>query len=127
MTALEESNSQETCYLCYLNCWQYDAAKSTDNNIVTCAPLEQPWRGRTTRIALRIISNESTKDNLDQININAYGKARIWNNDAWTVNKARIWNNDAWTVNRYPTRNPASWVLEVMTTDVHPTSAFTLQ
>lgn len=111
LTALEESNSQETCYLCYLNCWQYDAAKSTDNNIVTCAPLEQPWRGRTTRIALRIISNESTKDNLDQININAYGKARIWNNDAWTVN-------------RYPTRNPASWVLEVMTTDVHPHSRY---
>ena len=111
ITALEESNSQETCYLCYLNCWQYDAAKSTDNNIVTCAPLEQPWRGRTTRIALRIISNESTKDNLDQININAYGKARIWNNDAWTAN-------------RYPTRNPASWVLEVMTTDVHPHSRY---
>lgn len=111
ITALEESNSQETCYLCYLNCWQYDAAKSTDNNIVTCAPLEQPWRGRTTRLALRIISNESTKDNLDQININAYGKARIWNNDAWTVN-------------RYPTRNPASWVLEVMTTDVHPHSRY---
>ena len=111
ITALEESNSQETCYLCYLNCWQYDAAKSTDNNIVTCAPLEQPWRGRTTRIALRIISNESTKDNLDQININAYGKARIWNNDAWTVNK-------------YPTRNPASWVLEIMTTDVHPHSRY---
>lgn len=111
LTALEESNSQETCYLCYLNCWQYDAAKSTDNNLVTCAPLEQPWRGRTTRLALRIISNESTKDNLDQININAYGKARIWNNDAWTVNK-------------YPTRNPASWVLEVMTTDVHPHSRY---
>lgn len=111
LTALEESNSQETCYLCYLNCWQYDAAKSTDNNIVTCAPLEQPWRGRTTRIALRIISNESTKDNLDQININAYGKARIWNNDAWTVNK-------------YPTRNPASWVLEIMTSDVHPHSRY---
>ena len=111
LTALEESNSQETCYLCYLNCWQYDATKSTDNNIVTCAPLEQPWRGRTTRLALRIISNESTKDNLDQININAYGKARIWNNDAWTVN-------------RYPTRNPASWVLEIMTTDVHPHSRY---
>lgn len=111
LTALEESNSQETCYLCYLNCWQYDAAKSTDNNIVTCAPLEQPWRGRTTRLALRIISNESTKDNLDQININAYGKARIWNNDAWTVN-------------RYPTRNPASWVLEIMTSDVHPHSRY---
>lgn len=110
-TQLEESNSQETCYLCYLNCWQYDAAKSTDNNIVTCAPLEQPWRGRTTRIALRIISNESTKDNLDQININAYGKARIWVNDAWTVNK-------------YPTRNPASWVLEIMTSDVHPHSRY---
>lgn len=111
ITALEESNSQETCYLCYINCWQYDAAKSTSSAIVTCSPLEQPWRGRTTRIALRIISNESTKDNLDQININAYGKARIWNNDAWTVNK-------------YPTRNPASWVLEVMTTDVHPHSQY---
>ena len=111
LTALEESNSQETCYLCYINCWQYDAAKSTSSAIVTCSPLEQPWCGRTTRIALRIISNESTKDNLDQININAYGKARIWNNDAWTVNK-------------YPTRNPASWVLEVMTTDVHPHSQY---
>ena len=111
LTALEESNSQETCYLCYINCWQYDAAKSTSSALVTCSPLEQPWRGRTTRIALRIISNESTKDNLDQININAYGKARIWNNDAWTVN-------------RYPTRNPASWVLEIMTSDVHPHSRY---
>lgn len=111
ITALEESNSQETCYLCYLNCWQYDAAKSTITNIVKCAPLEQPWRGRTTRLALRIISNESTKNNLDQININAYGKARIWNNDAWTINK-------------YPTRNPASWVLEIMTSDVHPHSRY---
>ena len=60
---------------------------------------------------MRIISNESTKGNLDQININAYGKARIWNNDAWTVNK-------------YPTRNPASWVLEIMTSDVHPHSRY---
>lgn len=111
LTALEESNSQETCYLCYLNCWQYDAAKSTSSAIVTCPPLEQPWRGRTTRLALRIISNESTKDNLDQININAYGKARIWNDDAWTVDK-------------YPTRNPASWVLEIMTTDIHPHSQY---
>lgn len=111
ITALEESNSQETCYLCYINCWQYDAAKSTSSAIVTCSPLEQPWRGRTTRLALRIISNESTKDNLDQININAYGKARIWNNDAWTVNK-------------YPTRNPASLVLEIMTSDVHPHSRY---
>ena len=111
ITALEESNSQETCYLCYLNCWQYDAAKSTVTNIVKCAPLEQPWRGRTTRLALRIISNESTKGNLDQININAYGKARIWNNNAWTINK-------------YPTRNPASWVLEIMTSDVHPHSRY---
>ena len=111
LTALEESNSQESCYLCYINCWQYDAAKSTTSAIVTCSPLEQPWRGRTTRLALRVISNESTKGNLDQINIHAYGKARIWNNDAWTVNK-------------YPTRNPASWVLEIMTSDVHPHSRY---
>ena len=111
LTTLEESNSQETCYLCYMNCWQYDAGRSTSSAIVKCAPLEQPWRGKTTRLALRVISNDSTKDNLDQINCNVYGKARIWHDNAWTVNK-------------YPTRNPAAWVLELMTTDVHPHSQY---
>lgn len=111
LTTLEESNSQETCYLCYMNCWQYDAGRSTSSVIVKCAPLEQPWRGKTTRLALRVISNDSTKDNLDQINCNVYGKARIWHDNAWTVNK-------------YPTRNPAAWVLELMTTDVHPHSQY---
>ena len=111
LTTLEESNSQETCYLCYMNCWQYDAGRSTSSTIVKCAPLEQPWGGKTTRLALRVISNDSTKDNLDQINCNVYGKARIWHDNAWTVNK-------------YPTRNPAAWVLELMTTDVHPHSQY---
>ena len=111
LTTLEESNSQETCYLCYMNCWQYDAGRSTSSAIVKCAPLEQPWRGKTTRLALRVISNDSTKDNLDQINCNVYGTARIWHGNAWTVNK-------------YPTRNPAAWVLELMTTDVHPHSQY---
>lgn len=111
LTELEESNSQETCYLCYLNYWQYNPTKSTTSEIYTCSPLEQPWRGRTTRLALRIVANESTQDTLDEININAYGKARIWNDGAWTSDK-------------YPTRNPASWVLEVMTTDIHPHSQY---
>ena len=111
LTELEESNSQETCYLCYINYWQYNPTKSTTSEIYTCSPLEQPWRGRTTRLALRIVANESTQDTLDEININAYGKARIWNNGAWTSDK-------------YPTRNPGAWVLEVMTTDIHPHSQY---
>ena len=111
LTEIEESNSQETCYLCYINYWQYNPTKSTTSGIYTCSPLEQPWRGRTTRLALRIVANESTQDTLDEININAYGKARIWNNGAWTSDK-------------YPTRNPASWILEVMTADIHPHSQY---
>ncbi|MDD7611976.1 MAG: hypothetical protein PUJ82_13795 [Spirochaetales bacterium] len=112
LTALEESNSQETCYLCYINCWQYDATKSTVSKIEKCAPLENPWRERTSRLAVRVISNDSTKDNLEEINCNIYGKARIFDSGKWTSGK-------------YPTRNPAAWVLEVMTTDVHPHSQYT--
>lgn len=110
-TTEASTNSQETCYLNYINCWQYDAYKSSASEIVPCLPLEQPWRDKTQRIGLRIISNDSTKDQLDEINIMSYGLARIWDGESW--------NND-----KQPTRNPAAWALEILTSDVHQHSQY---
>lgn len=110
-TPCEESNGQETAYLCYINCWQYDYVKSSSTNIVPCSPIEQPWRDRTLRIGISLVANDSTKDTLDEINCMAYGRARIWDGTEWTSEK-------------YPTRNPASWVLEVMTSDCHTHSKY---
>lgn len=115
-TPKNEQSSQEDCYLCYINCWQYDAWKSTSTSLVPCRPLEQPWRDKTLRLGLRIISNDSTKDSLDKINFMAYGMARIV-----------LKNEDGsyyWSTEKYPTRNPASWVLEVLTSDVHKHSQY---
>lgn len=115
-TPKNEQNSQEDCYLCYINCWQYDAWKSSEKNLVPCRPLEQPWRDRTLRIGLRVVANDSTKDSLDKINFMAYGTARI------VVKNAD--GSYSWTTEKYPTRNPASWVLEIMTSDIHPHSQY---
>lgn len=111
-TAVASKNSQESCYLQYINCHQYDPAKSVSGHIVPCQPLETEWRDRVTRIGLRLIANDSTKDQIDEINCMIYGKARIWKNKAWTTVK-------------YPTRNPASWILEIFTSSCHPYSQFT--
>lgn len=110
-TEEEDSNSQETCYLCYINCWQYDAVKSTASNIVPATPIEDPWNERTLRIGLTVLCNDSTKDTLDEINCMAYGTARIWDGKKWSSG-------------RYPTRNPAAWVLEILTTEIHPHSRY---
>lgn len=110
-TPEEEKNSQETCYLCYINCWQYDAVKSTATNLVPATPIEDPWNERTLRIGLTVLCNDSTKDTLDEINCMTYGTARIWNGTKWTVA-------------RYPTRNPAAWILEILTTEIHPHSKY---
>lgn len=110
-TEEDETNSQETCYLCYINCWQYDAVKSTASNLVPATPIEDPWNERTLRIGLTVLCNDSTKDTLDEINCMAYGTARIWNGEKWTET-------------RYPTRNPAAWILEILTTEIHPHSKY---
>ncbi len=110
-TPEEEKNGQETCYLCYINCWQYDAVKSTATNLVPATPIEDPWNERTLRIGLTVLCNDSTKDTLDEINCMAYGTARIWNGTEWTET-------------RYPTRNPAAWILEILTTEIHPHSKY---
>ncbi len=110
-TPEEESNSQETCYLGYINCHQYDVFRSTPTNIVKAVPVIMPWRDRITRIGLRIPANDSTKDTLNEINCMVYGSARIWTGSSWTTYKA-------------PTRNPAAWILEIMTTDIHRHSSY---
>ena len=110
-TEKKESNGVDTAYLCYINCWQYDAVKSSETNIVPCKPIEDPWNDRTLQIGIKLPSNDSTKDTLDEINCMVYGTARIWNGTEWTSTK-------------YPTRNPAAWILEIMTSDIHPHSKY---
>lgn len=112
-TECAEKNGQETCYLSFINCYQYDAAKSSITNIVPCMPLEMPWRDRVVRIGICLESNGSTKDELDEINVMASAKARVWDKTA-----------KAWTADRRETRNSAAWALEVLTSGCHSASAF---
>lgn len=111
--AQEEKNGQDTCYLCYINCYQYDAAKSTAGRIVPCMPLELPWRDKVTRIGIRLESSDSTKDVLDEINCYVRGKARTWSK-----------TGREWSTLKTFTRNSAAWILEILTSPCHDASRF---
>lgn len=101
-----ESNSNEDAVLLYINTFCYDAVKSSSQELVPCRPIEPPFRDKTTRIGIRLVSNSNTEDSLDEINIICKGLARTWNGSQWSSAKE-------------VTRNPASWLLEVLLSDTH--------
>lgn len=113
-TAKEETNSQESVYLLYVNSFCYDNKKSASGTLTPCKPIESPFMEKTTRIGLRIIANDNTSGLLDQINAISYGVARTWNK------VLRVWSETKTT-----TRNIASWLLEIMESDTHTPSKIT--
>ncbi|WP_294429900.1 hypothetical protein [uncultured Treponema sp.] len=115
ITAKESSNSQEDAYLLYINSYCYDNKKSAQGDLVPCVPLESPFKEKTTRIGVRIIANDNTKDILDQINAMCFGIARTWNK------VLRVWSETKTT-----TRNIASWILEILESNTHLPSKISL-
>lgn len=113
-TPMMESNSNETAYLLYVNTFCYDNAKSkAAGALIPCAPLESPFMERTTRIGVRMIANDSTKDILDEFNVMTHAMARTWSKPLKT-----------WREYKTPTRNPASWILDVLESDTHKPSKY---
>lgn len=110
-TPKAESNANDTIYLLAVQTKCYDVKKSSKSSLVVAKPLEDSLNGKCTRIALRMISNENTKDNLDAFNVTCTGCARVWNGSSWSTTKS-------------PTRNLASWVLEILTSSTHRPSKY---
>lgn len=110
-TAKAESNANDTIYLLAVQTKCYDAKKSSKSALVAAKPLEDNLAGKCTRIALRMIANTNTKDNLDAFNVTCTSYARTWNGTSWSTEKT-------------PTRNLASWVLEILTSDTHLPSKY---
>ena len=107
-TPKAESGTQEDCSLLWYQTFCYDAALSSANTLEPCYVVEDQLKDKITRVAYRIIANDSTEN---ELHINTQGLARTWSNNAWSSTKV-------------PTRNVADWILEVLTTDIHEPSKF---
>lgn len=110
-TPMAKSGSQEECCLLWYQTWQYDAVASSASSLVACTPVESELFNKTTRIAYRVIANETTQNIIDELHAMTQGYARVWNGNSWSAEKTT-------------TRNPASWLLEVLTSPVHAPSQF---
>lgn len=110
-TPKAESGTQEDCSLLWYQTFCYDAALSSANTLEPCYVVEDQLKDKITRVAYRIIANDSTENMLDELHILSQGLARTWSNNAWSQTKT-------------PTRNVADWILEVLTTDIHEPSKF---
>ena len=110
-TPKAESGTQEDCSLLWYQTFCYDAALSSANTLEPCYVVEDQFKDKITRVAYRIIANDSTENMLDELHILSQGLARTWSNNAWSQTKT-------------PTRNIADWILEVLTTDIHEPSKF---
>jgi len=104
-----EKNTQEDCYFKYMNCYCYDAAKSTANKLEPCLVYEN--QDELALIGLRFIANESTKDVLDEMNFISYAIAPGFTNTG--VITAEVEN-----------RNPVSWIYKILTSDTHKHSQY---
>ncbi len=105
-----ESGSQEDCYLLWHQTFQYDAAKSSETQLVSCAPVESEVVDKTTRLAFRFISTDSTAGILDELHCMTTGRAAVWDGTAFSGNE--------------PTRNPASWIYDILTNTRHRPSCY---
>ena len=110
-TPKAESGTQEDCSLLWYQTFCYDAALSSANTLEPCYVVEDQLKDKITRVAYRIIANDSTENMLDELHVYSQGLARTWSNNAWSQTKT-------------PTRNVADWILEVLTTDIHEPSKF---
>lgn len=109
LTPKKEQNSQEDCALLWYQTFCYDAQRSSASNLESCNVMEPELLNKTTKVAYRILADDSTQDILDELHCITEGKARTWNGTQWSSTKAS-------------TRNPAAWLLEILTSDVHQPS-----
>lgn len=113
-TPKRESNSDENVYLLYHNSFCFDKQKSFEaEELIPCKALETWYTEKTARIAVRLIANDSTQNQLDEINATTCAVARIWDSEL-----------QEWSEDKYQTRNPASWLLEILTSDIHEHSKY---
>lgn len=111
-----ESNSNESCFLLYYNTYCYDPKLSNSEDGLVDATPENEWATEhTTCIGVRIVANDSTEGELDEINVDSSGVARIYDSVL-----------EEWTATKQMTRNPASWVLEILTSENHEHSKIAL-
>lgn len=110
---LENGNANETSILEYINTYCYDAIESTSELLVACRPLQNPFRDQTLRLGIRIAANESTSNVLDEINVMTYGTARTLSNGVLSENKE-------------PTRNPVAWIIDLLTSNYHQPSMYSI-
>lgn len=113
VTPNRESNSNEDVYLLYYQSYCYDNKISSAEELIPCKPLNDFAKDKTSRFAVKFISNENTKDLLDEFHTLGCGLARVWDKDTQT-----------WSQEKQPTRNPAAWLLEIATSDIHKHSQY---
>ncbi len=109
LTPKAEQGSQEDCCLLWYQTFCYDAQRSSLNGFIPCNVLEQELINKTTRVAYRIIADDSTQGILDELHCITEATARTWNGSEWSSTPAS-------------TRNPAAWLLDVLTSSVHQAS-----
>lgn len=108
----KEFTTNESCYISYMNAYQFDVQKSREaGRLIRAKVLEDEIRDKVTLVAMHLESNSQTKGKLENINMTVSGTARIWDGGKWTEK-------------RYETSNPAAWVLDVMTSERHLLSRF---
>lgn len=112
-TPKAQANSNESCYLYYVNTEVYDPQKSSSTELVTCKPIEDDARAKCCRIGIRMKADDNNESLSDSVNIVACGVARTWDS-----------TTETWTEEKTPTRNGAAWILEVLTSHVHAWSKF---
>ena len=112
MTSCAESNSQEDCYLSFINTEIYDVKKSSLDELISCKLLEDEFIPKCCRIGIRMKASDVTQDLSNSVNVVAYGCARVWNEET------------GWSEIKVPTRNPAAWALELLTSDIHGLSKY---
>ena len=105
--------AQETVHLLAVQTTCYDAEKSTKSKLVPAIPLEEDKVKRCTRMAVRMIANENTKDIQDSFCVIAAACARTWDKD-----------KKKWSKDKTPTKNLAAWVLEILTNEHHKISRY---
>lgn len=106
-----ESNSNEDCYLLFMQSYCYDNRSSSASALTDCDTVSEWLEDNTTRLGVRIIANDNTNDVLDEFACEVSGVARTWDGDGWSSEKSE-------------TRNPAAWALEVLTSDKHAHSQY---
>lgn len=107
-TEKAQSGSQEDCSVLWFQTFCYDPETSDSRTLQPCKPLLPELYNKTTRVAYRITSSESTDGVLDELHAYAESFAPVWSGTSWGAKE--------------PTRNPASWIYEILTSDYHKAS-----